>query len=90
MITLLPQKIAQTTRFDDDLEYLPTRQTYSSTERHTDIPEEVLAYRFRILIERANDTFKETLQRGTISAILPVSRRYRSDHQYGVKPLKGI
>ena len=39
MITLLPQKITQTTLFDDALEYLPTRKNYYSTERHTKIPE---------------------------------------------------
>ena len=45
MLTLLPQKISQTTQFDDALEDLPTGQTYSSTEMHTKISEEVLAER---------------------------------------------
>ena len=37
MLTILQQKIAHNTRFDDALEDLPTRQTYSSTEEHTKI-----------------------------------------------------
>ena len=44
---------------------------------------------FGIGIDRANYTVKATLQRGTRSAILPISRRYRADRQYGVKRLKG-
>ena len=39
ILTLLPRNIAQTTLFDDALEYLPTRKNYYSTERHTKIPE---------------------------------------------------
>ena len=89
MLTVLPQKIAQTTRFDDGLEDLPTRQTYTSTETHTKISEDVLADLFRIGNEIANATLKATLQRGTRSAILPNIRRFRADRQYGVKRLKG-
>ena len=59
ILTLLPRKIAQTTQFDNTLEDIPTRQTYSSTGNHTNISAEVLADRFGILIERANATLKQ-------------------------------
>ena len=88
IVTLLPQKIAQTTRFDDALEYLPTRQTYYSNKSHTKISEEVLPDRFVIGIEKLNATLKATLQRVTRSAISLITRRYRADKQYGVKILK--
>ena len=74
MITLLPRKISKTTRFDDDLEDLPTRKTYYSTERHKHISAEVLADRLGIGIEISNATLKETLHRGTRLAILPTNR----------------
>ena len=88
MITLLPRKIAQTTRFDYALYDLPTRQTSSSTERHTKISVELLNDRFRIGTEIANATLRSPLQRGTISAILLIIRRYRADQKNGVKRLK--
>ena len=56
LLTILPQKIAQTTQFDDVLEDLITRQTCSFTESHTRISAEVLADRIVIVIERANAT----------------------------------
>ena len=88
MITLIPLKISQTTQFYDALEDLPTKHTYSSTERHTNISAEVLADRFRIGIKWSNATLTENLHRGTISSILLISSRYRVDRQNGVKRLK--
>ena len=85
MLTLLQHKISQTARFDDALEYLPTRQNYFSTESHKNISAEVLTDQFGILTERENSDLKATLQRGTRSAILPISRRYIADQQYDVK-----
>ena len=89
MLTLLPQNIAQTTRFGYYLEDLHTRQIYYSPERHTKISAEVISEIFGIGIELSNANLKETLQRDTISDILSISRRYRADRQYGVNCLKG-
>ena len=58
MITLLPQNIAQKTRFDDALEDLRTRQIYYPPERHTKISVEILSDIVGILIERSNATLK--------------------------------
>ena len=66
-------------RYDDPLEDITTRQTYTSTESYAKMSDEVLAARFGIGLERARQTLKETTQRGTRSALLPISRRYRAD-----------
>lgn len=89
LMAKVPRNIAQVTRYEDSLEDLPTRQTYTSTERHSKISAEVLADRFGIGIERARATLRATLQRGVRSATLPIGRRYRADRQYGVKRLAG-
>ena len=52
LLTLLTRKIAQTTRFDDALEDLPTRHNYSSTKRHTNISAEVIDGQFGIVFKR--------------------------------------
>ena len=90
LLATTPRKISKTTRLDDALGDIPTRQTYSSTDRHSKISAEVLADQFGIGIDRANATLKATLQRGTRSAIIPISRRFRADRQFGVKRLKGF
>ena len=89
MLAKVPHTIAEIMRYDGDLEDLPTRQTYTSYERHAKLSAEVLADRFGIGLERAKATLKATLQRGVRSAILPISRRYRADRQFGVKRLQG-
>ena len=79
-----------TTRYDDSLEDILMRQTYTSTERHIKMSAEVLADKFGIGLERARQTLRATTQRGTRSALLPISsRRYCADRQFGVKRLKG-
>jgi hypothetical protein len=89
MTALVPGYIEEVARYDDTLEDLPTRQTYTSTERHIKISAEVLADRSVIGLERARQTLKATTHRGTRSTFLPISRRYRADHQFGVKRLNG-
>ena len=83
------RKIAEVSRIDGTLEDLPTRQTYTSTERHAKVSAEVLADRYAIGLQRARDTLAATMQKGTRSAILPISRRYRADRRFSVKRLKG-
>ena len=50
---------------------------------------EVLADRFGIGLERAKQTLRATTQRGTGLALLPISRRYRANQQFGIKQLQG-
>ena len=85
----IPRNVAQVQRFDDTLEDVPIRQTYTSTDRHGLSSIEVLADRFGIGLERARKTLRVTTQRGTRSALLPLSRRYKADRHYDVKQLRG-
>ena len=79
MLATIPITIVKTTRFDNALKDITTRQTYSSTDRHSKISAEVVAGQFGIGIDRVNATLKATLQRGMRSNILLIRRRYRSD-----------
>ena len=85
LAALVPRYIAEVARCDDSLENIPTRQTYTSTERHVKLSAEVSAERFGIGLERTRQTLRVTTQRGTRSALLPISRRYWADRQFGVK-----
>ena len=89
LVAMIPRYVAEVSKYDDSLEDLPTRQTYTSTERHIKMSAEVLADRFGIGLERARQTLRATTQRGTRSALLPISRRYRADIQFDMKRLKG-
>ena len=84
---MVPRYIAEVIRYDDSLEDIPTRQTYISTERHIKMSAEVLADRFGIGLERARQTLRATMQRGTRSALFPISRRYRAKLSVGSIPL---
>ena len=89
LAALVPRYISEVARYDDLLEDIPTIQTYTSTERHVKISAELLADRFGIGLERARQTLKSTTQRGTRSALLPITRRYRADRKFGVRRLNG-
>ena len=58
LAALVLRYIAEVARYDDSLEDIPTRQTYTSTERHVKMSAEVLANRFGIGLERARQTLK--------------------------------
>ena len=46
LVVMVPRYVAEVSRYDDSLEDLPTRQVYTSTERHIKMSAEVLADRF--------------------------------------------
>ena len=66
---------------DSTLEDIPSRQSYTSRDRHSKVSAEALADRFAIGIDRARATLKATHQKGTGSGVLPLSRRCRADRQ---------
>ena len=66
---------------------VPNQRTFISRDRHTRVTEDVLAERFGISQKTARATLAATLQNGTRSAILPLSRRYKADRQYNLKRL---
>jgi hypothetical protein len=64
------------------------RKTFISKERHSAVTSENLSERWNIGLNQAKQTLKVTTQRGVRSAILPVSRRYRTDRMYHQKKLR--
>ena len=60
LAALVTRFIAEVARYDNSLEDIPTRQTYTSTEMNMKMSAEVLPDRFGIGLERARQTLKET------------------------------
>ena len=67
---------------------VPTRRTFVSDERHNSVSAESLSENFCIGINSARATLRATTQRGTRSAILPISRRYKADRMFDVPRLR--
>ena len=65
------------------------RKTFVSNERHSAVTSEQLCERWNIGFKHAKQTLKVTTQRGVRSAILPLSRRYRTDRMYNQRKLRG-
>ena len=65
------------------------RKTFVSNERHSAVTSEQLCERWNIGLKHAKQTLKVTTQRGVRSAILPLSRRYRTDRMYNQRKLRG-
>ena len=91
---ILTQWVKSTTRSTEalplsEIKILQEPRTYISTQRHNQITAEDLAEKFCIGLERAQATLRATRQRGTRSAILPISRRYRADRRFELKRLNG-
>jgi hypothetical protein len=61
---------------------VPNLKTFVSHKRHTDVSVEDLSERWNIGIKQAKDTINATTQRYSRSALLPLSRRYRSDRLF--------
>ena len=66
---------------------VPARRTFVSMERHMKATIDTLVENWCIGPRKALATMHATTQRGTRSAILPLSRRYRADRQYNIKRL---
>jgi hypothetical protein len=59
-----------------------TANTFVLQKRHPQVTKDQLSERRNIGISQAKKTLKVTTQKGARSAILPVSRRYRTDRMY--------
>ena len=66
---------------------LPARRTFVSNERHKRAAVSTLCENWGIGPRKASATLLATTQRGTRSAILPLSRRYKADRYYDTKRL---
>ena len=63
--------------------------TFQSSERHTDVSPQALSERWGIGIGAATKTLSKTTQKFLRSAVLPLSRRYRTDMMFQRKTLLG-
>lgn len=80
-------KVSSTTMQEKNGVDKPDRQTLVSRDRHERINEDTLANRFGISSKKARETLKCTLQQGTRSALLPLSRRYKANRRYKLRRL---
>ena len=71
---------------ESDVKEIPT---FQSEGRHTDTSPEDLSQRWHISVAQAAKTLKRTTQKFLRSAVLPLSRRYRSDRMFDHKTLSG-
>eukprot|EP00978_Attheya_sp_CCMP212_P014774 scaffold37804_cov62-Attheya_sp.AAC.8 len=75
----------QVSMVETEIDDVPARRTFVSTERHTKITADSLVERFCIGTERVKQTLRVTTQQGTRSAILPITQRYRAVRRFEVK-----
>ena len=68
---------------------MPTK-TFISSERHSNTTAEDLSEIWNISVEQARMTLDATTQYHVRSAIMPLSRRYRTDRMFEPKRIKGI
>ena len=68
---------------------IPARRTFVSSDRHNQASADLLSELWHIGPKRAKATLDATTQNGIRSAIMPLSRRYRSDRMYNLKRLRG-
>jgi len=67
---------------------VPGARTFVSNKRHSQVTSEQLSERWNIGLTQAKNTLQVTTQRGIRSAILPLSRRYRTDRMYNQRRLR--
>ena len=70
-------------------EDVPSPFVHESGKRHSSVSAEDISRRWGIGLVAAKQTLKVTTQRGVRSAILPLSRRYRTDRFYQPRRIKG-
>jgi hypothetical protein len=63
--------------------------TFVSQKRHSQVSPEQLMERWNIGLSQARKTLQVTTQKGVQSAILPLSRRYRTDRMFNQRKLRG-
>ena len=63
--------------------------TFTSSDRHSDVTPQDLSSRWEISIPTAVKTLKHTTQRFLRSALLPLGQRYRTDRLFSRKTLRG-
>ncbi len=72
----------------DQQRIIGATNTFVSQKRHPQVTKEQLSERWNIGISQAKKTLEVTTQKGVRSAILPLSRRYRTDLMYNQRKLR--
>ena len=67
---------------------IPAARTFISSNRHPQVTSENLSERWNIGLQQAKQTMQVTTQKGVRSAIMPLSRRYRTDLMYQQRKLR--
>ena len=75
--------------FDPGISDVPSRNAFQSSDRHTDVTAQDLSERWGVSISTAAKTLTKTTQKFLRSAVLPLSRRYRTDRVFSRKTLQG-
>jgi hypothetical protein len=68
---------------------VPDTNAFHSSGRHSDVSPDSLSEKWCISLKAATKTLKKTTQRFLRSAVLPLSRRYRTDMMFERKTLRG-
>ena len=77
------QRFIKSTQVD-----VPAARTFVSSKRHSQVTSKNLSEKWNIGLEQAKQTLQVTTQKGVRSAIMPLSRRYRTDLMYQQKKLR--
>ena len=64
---------------DPGKSYVPITHTFKISDRHSDVTAQDLSKRWEISISTDSKTLKKTTQKFLHSAVLPLSRIYRTD-----------
>ena len=83
------QPLTRNEKVDTGTTDIPPTHTFVSSDRHSDVSAEQLSERWGIGLKAAKETLKKTTQRFLRSAVLPLSRRYRTDIMFERKTLRG-
>ena len=75
--------------FDPGKSDVPFTHAFQSSDRHTYVTAQDLSERWGISFPTATKTLKKTTQKFLRSAILPLSRRYRTDRVFSRKTILG-
>ena len=67
---------------------VPAACTFVSSNQHSKVTGENLSEKWNIRLSQARKTLQVTTQHGVRSAILPLSRRYRTDRMYQQRKLR--
>ena len=87
MKIITPEKPLHRTELEPGKTDVPTPSTFQSKDRHSDVSAEQLSERWGISLKAARATLKKTTQRFLRSAVLPLTRRYRTDMMFDRKTL---